>query len=248
MNQNISNLLTRKVVIPTSVGLAAFSGGAALGYILGKRKKPDAVFHYEKPIGRITSVETDDMGIKVKGEFFPEIVKTNPEMVRSIIKGGTIESLSLHPEGFTSGFVNVIPVEDDPEVTVTAEEDPDWDWTQELAHRDPKEPYVIHKDEFFNEEQGYTQSTVTYYEGDDILVDELNVPIYGFPAMIGELKWGHGSGDENVVYIRNDLLEHEYEVCKDFGRYEVEVLGLEIEHDYQENDLKHSKDRKFRMD
>lgn len=240
MNQNISNLLTRKVVIPTSVGLAAFSGGAALGYILGKRKRPDAVFHYEKPIGKITELDYDTNGITVKGEFFPNPSNPSAETIEKVIRGGTVNPMSL--------VINDPATDDEPEVTVTAEEDPNWDWPQELAARDPKEPYVIHKDEFFNEEQGYTQSTVTYYEGDDILVDELNVPIYGFPAMIGELKWGHGSGDENVVYIRNDLLEHEYEVCKDFGRYEVEVLGLEIEHDYQENDLKHSKDRKFRMD
>jgi hypothetical protein len=55
------------------------------------------------------------------------------------------------------------------------------------------------------------------------------------------LVFGHGSGDPNVVYIRNEKLQAEYEVLRDPGSYEIEVLGGHVEREMQEVDLKHSR-------
>lgn len=56
---------------------------------------------------------------------------------------------------------------------------------------------------------------------------------------VDNLKFGCGSEDKNIVYIRNDSLEKEYEVARSSGTYAEEVAGL-----------KHSDDspglRKFR--
>lgn len=108
-----------------------------------------------------------------------------------------------------------------------------WDWDEERKFRERTSEdgigYIIHRDEFFNEESGYSQSTLTYYAGDEILVDEQEVPIYNHKAIVGELRFGHGSSDSNVVYIRNDRLKGEYEVIKDDGSYEIEVLGQQFE-------------------
>lgn len=105
----------------------------------------------------------------------------------------------------------------------------DWDQEAEEASRTKTAPYTIHKDEYFSGESGYTQYTFTYYSGDDILVDEKQIPepIYRHDRVVGELRFGHGSGDRNVVYIRNDELAAEYEVIKSEGKYAVEVMGLE---------------------
>lgn len=92
-------------------------------------------------------------------------------------------------------------------------------------------PYILEAEEFFENESEYSQSALTYFEGDDVLVDERDTPIDNVKRAIGEdnLKFGCGSKDVNVVYIRNDRLNAEYEVTRSFGKFSVEVMGF-IEH------------------
>jgi len=123
----------------------------------------------------------------------------------------------------------------------------DWDYHEEAKNRSENQPYILHRTEFFANEREYPHSTLTYYEGDDVLCDEQDVPIYGKEKLLGELKFGHGSEDPEIVYIRNDERESEYEVLLDHGHYQVEVLGQEIG-DVLNNDLKHAHIRKFRME
>jgi hypothetical protein len=113
-----------------------------------------------------------------------------------------------------------------------------WDYEEEKENRSMDKPYILHQDEYFAKETEYSQSTLTYYSGDDILVDEQEVPIYNYKAVVGDLQFGHGSDDPNVVYVRNDKLSGEYEVIKDSGLYEIEVLGNEYESILEKHDLK----------
>lgn len=115
-----------------------------------------------------------------------------------------------------------------------------WDYDEELANRKPDEPYVIHKDEFMENEHDYNQETLTFYAGDEIMADQTDAPMYGWFDMMGTLKFGHGSEDPNVVYIRNDVLHYEWEILRHSGRFEVEVGGFSIEQEYEQNDLKHA--------
>lgn len=127
-----------------------------------------------------------------------------------------------------------------------------WDYEFERSTRTKEVPYIIHADEFSGDEMGYeSQTTLTWYEGDHILTDSNDVPIYNPHTVVGELRFGHGSGDPSVVYIRNERLEAEYEVLLDPGSYEVIVLGgaSDIEAEYEGSDLRHSRGpRKFRED
>jgi hypothetical protein len=149
-----------------------------------------------------------------------------------------LDSSSESDSDEDSGETEDVEPEPEPDAPTDDEEDTafnifansdDWDYEAELASRTKTAPYVIHKDEFFSGESGYNQLTFTYYSGDDILVDEQKIPepIYRHDRVVGELKFGHGSGDRNVVYIRNDDLATEYEVIKSEGKYSVEVMGLE---------------------
>jgi hypothetical protein len=121
-----------------------------------------------------------------------------------------------------------------------------WDYEREMARRDPEEPYVIHMDEFLENESGYSQTTVEYYQGDDTMADENDVPIDHYQAIFGFLKFGHGSNSRHTVYIRNDRLQAEYEVLLNFGSFREEVLGIR-EIDKSKKDLKHSVG-KFHLD
>jgi hypothetical protein len=104
-----------------------------------------------------------------------------------------------------------------------------WDYATELAHRldNRKQPYVIHIDE--HGELDNTETTFTYYEGDDVVCDEEDRIITNPEGIIGvdfREKFGHGSGDLNTVYIRNDEISADVEVCSTPGMYSIEVQGL----------------------
>lgn len=120
--------------------------------------------------------------------------------------------------------------------------DDDWDYELEYEKRG-NGIYIIHADEYIQGDYEFKQETVTYYAEDDIMADMEDTPIYNYYDRMGELKFGHGSKDKSVVYIRNERLNREWEVLLHHGSYEVEVKGL-----YEDGgELKHSL-RKFRDD
>jgi len=128
----------------------------------------------------------------------------------------------------------------------------EWDYEAELRIRaeNPDKPYILHHDEYYENETEFEQATLTYYEGDDTLVDEKDVPVPDEDATVGEdalTAFGHGSKDKNVVFVRNDKLEMDFEIVRSNGKFSVEVLGFD---DQEESELRHSYSRpgrKFRM-
>lgn len=117
--------------------------------------------------------------------------------------------------------------------------DPDegWDYDIEKANRSHDRPYVIHRDEQ-GENPGYTEATFTYYEADDVVCDAQDKIIDSREEVLGDFqdKFGHGSGDPNVVYIRNDSLGAVIEVCRSPNSFSEEVHGI-----------KHSDEPEYRM-
>jgi hypothetical protein len=118
-----------------------------------------------------------------------------------------------------------------------------------MKDRDPNFPYIITKEEFYQNDQDFEQKKFTYWEGDDILADdqeELN-PIEDVERVAGEdnlRRFGYGSGDEHVLYIRNETLDPpmDLHITRSTGRYAVEVMAL----DDDEPHLQHSIPRRFR--
>ena len=124
-----------------------------------------------------------------------------------------------------------------------------WDYDFELSQRVTGKPYVIHEDER-GEEPGYNSVAYTYYELDGVLTDEDDEPVPHGAEIVGldNLKFGHGAGDEDVVFVRNERLEIEMEIERRRESYEREVLGLEQEPESeseseQEPELEHSDSR-----
>lgn len=118
------------------------------------------------------------------------------------------------------------------ELKVSKDPNAGWDAAKELNLRTPDAPYIIHQSEYEASDFGYTSVVYTYYAGDDVLVDTGdNAPITNGDEVVGadNLKWGHGSDDEDVVFVRNDRLELDIQICRSPKSYEEEVLGLENE-------------------
>lgn len=106
-----------------------------------------------------------------------------------------------------------------------------WDYHTERTRRSPLHPYVIHKDEM-QEQNAYDEITLTYYEADDVLCNERDEPVDKDKRdmMVGEAnldRFGHGSGDPSIVYVRNDRLELDMEVVRSPNAYAEEVHGFQ---------------------
>ena len=89
--------------------------------------------------------------------------------------------------------------------------------------------YVISIAEYREGKEDYDRQTLTYFAGDDVLCDESQGHIPEQDAIVGEenlTRFGDGSNDNNVVYVRNDAIQRDFEILHSAGNYEQEVLGL----------------------
>lgn len=112
---------------------------------------------------------------------------------------------------------------------------PEWDYAVEVRSRRPDRPYVIHRDEFMEgkDPDAWQSGSLTYYEGDDVLADESDKIIDADrESVVGDAnlsKFGYGSGDPNVVFVRNEVMTIDIEITRSTGTYAAEVHGF-IEH------------------
>lgn len=255
MNEQVEEVVNHPLFIPVVVGVASFASGLGLGFFLGKRK-------YESFTGaevhQISLVE-----LEVETEVEKAVVTTQaPEPVvideevakeKGIIKVDSLADLS----SVLPSEAEIVVTEDVPDpnkemlVEVTVEEAEDgiaWDWEGELDARKDTAPYILHQEEFYKDELNFSQYSLTFYEMDGILADEDNVPVYNHSGVVGDLKFGHGSGQEDVVYVRNHERKAEYEITRIDDSFARAVHGLEIENNERIKDLKHGKVMKFRQD
>ena len=122
-----------------------------------------------------------------------------------------------------------VPVRE-PETLVEEVSRDEWNYNKEIAQRDRNHPYIIHENEFQETFPDYQQLQWTYYAGDNILCDERDEVVVRPELVVGEenlKRFGHGSSDDNMVYIRNDRLEIEWEITRSWKSHAEEVLGLD---------------------
>ena len=248
MNERLSQIVRHPATIPTVIGAIAFGSGVGLGYILGRRtvEVEEVVVNPENPDQLVIDFN--------KGEIMDYIRERGRIVIDEEVHDADYvhEFNTINEELSTdSGPVIVEQLAHEEEVepvhhSIFADSENDWDYNEELAKRSELEPYVLHKDEFYSEEGGYVQTTITYYELDEEVCDQEDQPVYNYKEIIGEFKFGHGSGDPNVFYVRNDIRRAEYEVLRHTGSYAEEVLGIETEAAFEQNELRHSKIQKLR--
>lgn len=105
-----------------------------------------------------------------------------------------------------------------------------WDQETEDRLRTEDAPYILSADEFRRNDKGYDQVAYTYYDGDGVLADEKDQMIPNVDELVGDhnvTKFGHGSGDPTVLYVRNDVIQIEFELAKNEGSFAEQVLGFE---------------------
>jgi hypothetical protein len=260
MNERLNQVLNDNKV-PIGVGIVSFVIGVGTGMLIShiRDRRRTRIQYNNEELPQIL----EDMDMDALDEYV-----TRKELEAGIVRTPKEKEESLERARQTTEILRaqrreeVIEVEPDEEpeeqeentmeqatFATSAGSDDTWNYEEEIRNRTPDRPHVIHKDEFFEADNGYHQESIVYYSGDDILVDQDNSPIYNHNKVVGEMKFGHGSDDPNVVYIRNDRLRAEYEVFCDPGLYSVEVLGLQIEDNVRVKNLKHSRGApKFHME
>lgn len=259
MDERIVKIFKHPATIPTVIGVVAFSSGLGAGFLIGRKTKSE---EYELPAQLEFDFNKSDLlaieetpnfviteekqitlsGINTSNSSNDDDVEVNLTLPAIDSLGNMEETLQV---AMMSHHTDIAPVKQN----VFAGKSSEWDYEEELSSRATlkgNNPYVVHKDEFYSEESGFMQNTLCYYAGDDIMCDEEDVPIYNYASLTGPLLFGHGSDDENVVYIRNEKQKAEYEVLYHSGLFSVEVLGLQIEENERVKDLKHSAIRKLR--
>jgi hypothetical protein len=259
--------IKREWVIPVSIGVVSFMVGGASGYILGLRRDKQLVETAEEKLEKIQEKQIElDFKYDERVSEFNHMIQQAAFVTRELKEEGKkylesfkriefadefVETKESHPSNDSVGRVVI-----DEEVLSMSEnvinifpavhgDDEDWNYAEEVAKRTPDAPYIIHRDEYFDNERDCSQSSLMYYAGDNILCDDHDTPVYDAERVVGKIRFGHGSKDPNICYVRNEVLDAEYEILQDPGFYQIEVLGEAL----AEKDLKHSKGiPKFRMD
>lgn len=229
-----------------AVGAASFLAGALGGVLVTRRK-------YQIAIDDISEVAFATMqDLEVERE-------NNAGLMSSIgaLNDRLNEELKRNDQfrlGVVVPTVEHLEIVDPPESDEQGADRPfdnlgHWTPEDDEEQRAGDGPYILHEDEYARNEKDYRQVDLTWYEGDHILADDQNVPIYNPPKVVGQLIWGRGSSDPDVLYIRNDANKAEYMVSRNPGSYMSEVQGLEAEERAEQDDLKHSQRiPKFRPD
>lgn len=96
------------------------------------------------------------------------------------------------------------------------------------AERDHSRPYVISHLEYHEDELAYQKLPITYYAKDNVLCDDKDSPIPDTMFTVGDgftKKFGQMSNDPELVYIRNEKLEIDFEVTRDSRSFTQVVLG-----------------------
>lgn len=232
----------QQVFLLSAVALVGAAAGGAIVYF-GLRKKLTAKFD------EISKKEIADAKEHYEHLLALKERPKSPEEVLAELHGG-VDSKTAGEAG--KAFASYAGVEASPEAQEVAEELPVapiekkhniftdaeavdtnvFDYQAELKIREenPERPYIISEEEFNEAEKEYENGQLTYYEGDDTLADEKDMTVQDPDLIVGDdnlMRFGYGSSDKNIVYIRNDEREVDFEVVRHEGKYQVVVLGFE---------------------
>lgn len=220
------------------VGLVALSTGAALGYLVANKRLKTK--YEELATSEIRSAREfyDARGARKPYSTPEEAVN---ELIPDPLEAVGMEMLRRYKGGSDVEADEAAPAEEPAKVEVETRnifvdghplDEEDFDYETEISGRTEDFPYIIHADEFFENGDEFLTTTLTYYEGDDVLADEDDDPIEDVEDMIGTehlLRFGHGSKQQHIVYICNRKRGYYYEIVRSTGKFAEEVLGF-IEH------------------
>lgn len=214
-----------KFVIPMT-GIVTFLAGSAIGYLVARKRLQK---EFEERLAQEVQSTRDFYAMLRKKENY----KT-PEEAAKDLSPEAVEAVKA-----MVNYQGISVKQDDPEQAEAAKQLVENIFTKTSAsehvsaedkrNRTEEAPYILDRDEYMENETNYTQSSVTWFAGDSVLIDEREDVIDDVDMTVGErnlVRFGYGSGDPNVLYVRNDMLHIEFEILFSEGKYSKEVAGL----------------------
>jgi hypothetical protein len=210
----------------------SLAAGAAAGYFLTKKKLEK---QYDELVKReIAEAKKFYSALHKKGDFATPAAAVDKLLgvtAPAPLMDEAVEALHNY-QGVNKYHPGVVTKPSVQEVIanvfqkIDAEEEVDFE--KEKRNRTEEAPYIVSKEEFLENEPEYTQDTLTFYAGDDVLADQQDQVVENVNMTVGLdcLRFGYRSGDKNVVYVRNDSLERDFEILRSEGKYGEEVAGL----------------------
>lgn len=210
--------------------------GAAIGFFIGYR--------YNRQKIRAEAFEESEAEIKSIREHYQqkataaENASDKASLVGIVVEEGYADKNMIDLDALRERSERLahppVPVQPAKRIFRSSDQSKDkwtgWNWPSEMTKRSSDRPYIIHQDEFAKNETEFSQTTYVYYAEDNVLVDEDERILVDTDELVGKNfanRFGHGTDDFNILYVRNPRLELEMEICRSPGSYEVEVLGLE---------------------
>lgn len=242
---NNLNGTTRKqqLIVLIAVGAAGIAVGAGVSWMVAnKRLKLKYEMLMEEELEKTreffanrTYVEPDALEHPVDPEeMLAEVSAPKTEMVdySSMSRGNEFIDKTEGPAVISEERLAAIAAVDEVEAQErnAFDENVEADW--EIAteqNRQAKKPYVISKDDFFENDMDWPQFTFTWFEGDGVLADEKEDMVADPDNIAGNWnleRFGWKSQDPNTVYVRVPEHEMEIEVIKSEGTFAAEVHGF----------------------
>jgi hypothetical protein len=207
--------------------LLAAVGGAAVGFWVAKMRYEKAAYAYanlrveEAKVFAEARADREIQKFLAEAEqtFGDDIEKAKVDAVAKVFESENVSIEGLFEDNpVVDGLVRNYQGFSSPAPSTTEDEESE-------SHI-----ILIRRAEFFEGPltDKYDQTSVTYYQNDDILVDPHDKQL-DVKAAIGSIRpswFGNEADDENVCYVRNTQLEIEFEVNRSQGSYARDVLGL----------------------
>lgn len=179
-----------------------FTAGAAVGSLV--------TWRYFKSKYEVVEDEIEEKTEEAEGESEEE----DPEVLESKSNYGKKPPLKEYVKMVESnGYVPKTHMEEVEEEIANGE----WD------DKDVYEPYIIRPEEY-GELHAYETLSLNYY-ADGVLTDELDNPIEDVESLVPADFADHfGEYEDDVVHVRNDNLECDYEILRDLRKF-TDVVG-----------------------
>lgn len=241
---NVNKALIREIGIGiTSAGLAT-----GITYVLTKK-------HFQKYADeQIESVKETYKALRKEDEYatpesavehLRELREEKAEVLSELQKydnylsdEGYVQVPDPTPEDLEDNGMNVAepaPVIGTPVHRYTVTDhlpDPDEDLPP-IDEPDDVKPYLIRVGEWHEEYDKHAKISITYYAEDGKLADETDTPINDIGNTVGVqnlTRFGEGSEDDDLLYVRNSRLNIDYEITRDPRSFYQGVYGVDEQH------------------
>lgn len=221
--------MNKNAIVIASTAVFSLTVGAVGGYFFAKKQLIDA---YQS----LLEEEIENTRAYYRQQSQTAGFETSFDAAKALLADETVVTVQdFQALARELGYAQIEDVEEAHKIVQNifdAGEEPDEDpetIEREEAARSDAEPYIISVEEYMHSETGYRQFTLTYFEGDDTLVDEHEKPVDEVARYVGDgnlSRFGHRSKNRNEVYIRNDKAELEFEVIRSQRSFTGDVLGF----------------------